>query len=204
MHMNWQHDPVIHHLASQLPAPQPYTHQDTYLFLLSSVISQQLSIKVAKAIYNRFISLFPGQYPGAEMLLALDEAQLRSAGLSGAKAAYIQHIARFHLSYPVSFEALQGLPDEEVIALLTQIKGVGKWTAQMVLMFPMDRPDVFPVDDLVIRQQMIRWYGIQAVGKELKQQLTAIAENWRPHRTLACKYLWKSKDLATSIVNIPG
>ncbi len=181
-------------LAEILPLPQPYPHQDTYLFLISSIISQQLSTKVAQVIQKRFLNLFPDNYPHAAEVLRLDLEKLRSVGLSQGKASYVQHIAQFHLSTPLHFPHLNVLSDAEVIQLLTQIKGVGTWTAQMVLMFPMNRPDVFAVDDLVIRQQMIKFYQIEETGKPLTLRLHSIADNWKPHRTLACKYLWNAKD----------
>lgn len=187
-------DPVIQRLVEKIPAPPVYPHQDAYLFLLSSVMSQQLSTTVARAIYNRFVNLFPDGYPAAELVLQHTPEQLRTVGVSGAKAAYLQNIARFHAENPFLMTQLPQMPDEEIIGTLTQIKGVGKWTVQMVLMFPLNRPDVFPIDDLGIRQSMIQLYELGETGKPLRERLTAIAENWRPHRTLACKYLWRARD----------
>jgi DNA-3-methyladenine glycosylase II len=195
MSINWQHDPVISRLAETLPVPTSYQQQDIYLALLSSIISQQLSTKVARVIRERFYNLFPEKYPQAELVIQFEIEALKKVGLSTAKAGYVQNIARFHLDFPLVYEHLQPLSDEELITLFTQIKGVGRWTAQMVLMFPMNRPDVFPVDDLAIQQQMVKFYQIKESGKELRQQLFTIAENWRPHRTLACRYLWDAKDL---------
>lgn len=196
MSISWQHDPVMSRLTEALPVPASYQQQDIYLALLSSIISQQLSTKVARVIRERFYSLFPDKYPRAELVVQFDIDALKKAGLSTAKASYVQNIARFHLEFPLIYEHLQPLPDEELITLLTQIKGVGRWTAQMVLMFPMNRPDVFPIDDLAIQQQMIKFYQIQETGKQLRECLFAVAENWKPHRTLACRYLWDAKDLA--------
>lgn len=198
--IHWQHDPVMQRLAQVLPQPEPYPYQDTYLFLIDSVISQQLSTKVADVIYKRFLQLFPGSYPTPELLLEMSPDLLRQPGLSVAKANYIQNIARFYLEHSLHASSLQYMPDEEILSLLTQIKGVGPWTAQMVLMFPLNRPDVFSIDDLVIRQQMIKWYMLTGSGKELRRQMITVAENWRPHRTLACKYLWKSKNLPAAFL----
>lgn len=196
MSISWQHDPVISRLAEVLPLPASHIQQDIYLSLIGSIIAQQLSTKVASVIRERFINLFPDKYPHAQKLLQLGVDELKTAGLSAAKAGYVQNIARFHLEFPLQLEHLQPLSDDELISLLTQIKGVGVWTAQMVLMFTMGRPDVFPIDDLVIRQQMIKYYHIEESGKILRLRLMAIADNWRPHRTLACRYLWDAKDLA--------
>jgi DNA-3-methyladenine glycosylase II len=198
MKVSWQHDPVMQALTQRIPPPQPYPDPDTYLFLLGSVISQQLSTKVARVIYQRFLNLFPDGYPAAALVTQLPPEQLRSAGLSQQKASYIQAVAHFHTQTPVHTEALLPLPDEEIIRLLTGIKGVGRWTAQMVLMFPLDRPDVFPVDDLGIQQSMIHLYALNEQGKALRERLIAIAENWRPHRTLASKYLWRARDTAAN------
>jgi DNA-3-methyladenine glycosylase II len=195
MSISWQHDPVIHRLTQVLPLPEPYPYNDTYLFLIDSVISQQLSTRVADVIYKRFLKLFPEGYPAPELLQNMPAAYLREAGLSTAKANYVRNIAGFHKEHSLYFEHLHTMPDEDILALLTRIKGVGPWTVQMVLMFPLNRPDVFPIDDLVIRQQLVRWYKLTENGKELRRQMTAIAENWRPHRTLASKYLWKAKNL---------
>jgi DNA-3-methyladenine glycosylase II len=200
MSVHWQHDPVIHKLAQVLPVPEPYPFADTYLFLIDSVISQQLSTKVAAVIYERFLQLFPGAYPLPELLIEMPVEPLRKVGLSVAKANYIKNIARFYLEHSLNADSLQHMPDEDILALLTQIKGVGPWTVQMVLMFPLNRQDVFPIDDLAIRQQIVRWYKLIDTGKALRLQMTTIAENWRPHRTLACKYLWKAKGLPDTAV----
>jgi DNA-3-methyladenine glycosylase II len=200
MSIHWQHDPVLYKLTQLLPMPEPYEFTDTYLFLIDSVISQQLSTKVAAVIYERFLQLFPEAYPLPQLLIEMPVEPLRKAGLSVAKANYIKNIARFYLEHSLHADSLQHMPDEDILALLTQIKGVGPWTVQMVLMFPLNRPDVFPIDDLAIRQQIIRWYKLTETGKGLRMQMTAIAENWRPHRTLACKYLWKAKALPDASV----
>ena len=193
--MSWHlHDPVMTRLVETIPAPPPSVRNDLYLALLESVVSQQLSVRVADVIFARFCGWFTDNYPDAARVSALKTDVLRSVGLSGQKAAYIQNIAAFHLATPIMMERLSHLTDEEVIAELTQIKGVGRWTVQMLLMFPMNRPDVFPVDDLGIRQSMIALYGVTETGKDLYKRLHRIADAWQPHRTLACKYLWRARD----------
>lgn len=194
MVVHWTNDPIMRRLVETLPLPQPCTQKDPYLYLLGSVISQQLSTRVADVIYERFLALFPGQYPQAELLLELPTEQLRAAGLSQQKAAYLKNIAAFHLATPISQVQLHAWTDEEIIIHLTQIKGVGRWTVQMLLMFPLNRPDVFPIADLGIQQSIITQYGITETGKGLQAKLLAVAEQWRPHRTLACKYLWLARD----------
>jgi DNA-3-methyladenine glycosylase II len=187
-------DPIMTRLVESIAAPAIAARNDLYLALLESVISQQLSVRVADVIYARFCGLFADQYPAADQVLAMDLEKLRSVGLSGQKTSYIRNIASFHLETPITLEKLQHLTDDEIIAHLTQIKGVGRWTVQMLLMFPMNRPDIFPIDDLGIRQSMIELYEVTETGKDLHKKLHEIAERWKPNRTLACKYLWRARD----------
>jgi DNA-3-methyladenine glycosylase II len=180
-------------LAGILTGPpfKAYRHPDLYRDLLESIVSQQLSIKAAATIFARFLALFPGRQPTPRRVLALPEEKLRAAGLSRQKAGYLRNVAAFALHHDVSRAALRRLGDDEVIALLTQIKGVGRWTAEMLLMFPLDRPDVLPLDDLGIQLAMKKLYGLRGHGRGLHRRMAALAEAWRPHRTLACKYLWR-------------
>ena len=172
----------------------PQLDIDIYHSLLSSIVSQQLSTKVVKIIWNRFTDLFVDSYPDAESLLAKEHEVLRGIGLSNNKARYVKNVAEFYLENNMSFDYLQAMSDDEIIEYLTQIKGVGKWTVQMILMFPMDRPNVFPVDDLGIQNSMKSLYEIDLEKKELKMRMSEIARNWDPYKTLASKYLWKLLD----------
>jgi len=173
-------------------ALEPLPSVDIYANLLQSIVSQQLSTKVAEIIWQRFLDLFPNQYPNPQAVLDLEFAQLRGVGLSGSKSNYIQNVASFAMSNDMSIEKLGSMTDKEVIHYLTEIKGVGKWTVQMILMFPMDRPDVFPVDDLGIQTKMKHWYKLNSEKKQLKVEMEAIAHIWSPFKTVACKYLWAS------------
>lgn len=173
---------------------RPAPDIDVYYSLLRSIVSQQLSVKVAKVIWQRFIELFENQYPKAEQVLVTDENELRKIGLSRQKTKYINNVAQFSLSNDISFEHLNKMTDDEIITYLTQIVGIGKWTVQMILMFAMDRPNVFPVDDLGIQNNMKAWYNLKKEKKEIKEKLTKIAKKWEPYRTLACKYVWASGD----------
>ncbi|MDA3928187.1 MAG: hypothetical protein PF541_04470 [Prolixibacteraceae bacterium] len=179
-------------IASVKSEIKPTPSIDVYFELLNSIASQQLSVKVVRVIWRRFIDLFPDEYPDAQTILSFDLSQLRSVGLSNSKANYIKNVAQFSLDKPMSFDYLNTLSDDEIIDYLTQIKGVGKWTVQMILMFPMDRPNVFPVDDLGIQTHMKEWYSIELEKKELRNKLIEIAEKWNPYKTLASKYLWES------------
>ncbi len=169
---------------------QPHPSVDIYLDLMNSIVSQQLSVKVARVIWKRFLDLFQNLFPDPEAVLSFEIAELRKVGLSNSKANYLQNVAEFSMKNNLSFESLQDLSDDEIIKLLTQIKGVGKWTVQMILMFSMDRPDVFPVDDLGIQTKMKVIYQLEEEKKELKKKITEIAENWKPYRTLASKHIW--------------
>ncbi len=165
-----------------------------YYDLLESIVSQQLSVKAATTIFNRFCSIFPDNYPHPELLIQVETTRLREAGLSNQKAGYLQNVAHFSLNNDLENHKWDQMTDEEIIEFLSQIKGVGKWTVQMLLMFTLGRPDVFPIDDLGIQQAMIRLYQIDETGKDLKKKMLEIAAPWQPWRTVACRYLWRWKD----------
>ena len=185
-------DPILYReILSLNDEIRPALDIDIYHSLLSSIVSQQLSVKVVKIIWNRFTDLFVEGYPDAESLLSKEHDLLRKIGLSNNKANYVKNVAEFYLENDMSFDYLQTLSDEQIIEYLTQIKGVGKWTVQMILMFPMDRPNVFPVDDLGIQNSMKKLYAIDLEKKELKIRMNEISLNWHPYKTLASKYLWK-------------
>lgn len=182
-------------LVESIPLTEPNTSGDLYYDLLESIVSQQLSVKVATVIFNRFLTLFDGGYPHPKQLLRMEVETLRGVGLSYQKANYLQNVATFFEQ-----EQLDGndwhatLTDEEVVKYLSQIKGVGKWTVEMILMFTLQRPDVFPVDDLGIQQGMMRLYDLPN-DKTLKKRMGEIAEDWRPYRTTACRLIWRWKDM---------
>lgn len=168
---------------------------DVYAALIRSIVSQQLSTKAAATIYNRFLNLFENHYPNKDVVIAFSEEQLRSVGLSRQKANYIKNVAHFFLEIEKDRETdWASMTDEAIITYLTQIKGVGKWTVEMMLMFTLQRLDVLPLDDLAIRNRMIKLYDVQATGKQIKVELTSIAESWRPYRSVACRYLWQWTD----------
>lgn len=194
--LHLQQDPVLARIVAETPAPKVFSDyaDDVYLALLESIVSQQISVKAADAIFARFRALFADGYPHASLLLRLSPAALRSAGLSFQKISYLQSVADFSLTNPIDRAHLDGLPDEAIVQYLLPIRGVGRWTVEMLLMFVLDRPDVFPVDDLVIRQRMIRAYPEATAGlsgRALYAVLHRIAEPWRPYRTTACRYLWR-------------
>ena len=173
---------------------RPELEVDIYMSLLNSIVSQQLSTKVVKIIWNRFTDLFVNGYPTSRNLLTMEHNMLRGIGLSNNKVGYVKNVAEFSLDNDISFDYLWSKSNEEIIAYLTQIKGVGRWTVQMILMFPMDRPNVFPIDDLGIQKGMKKLYQIDLEKKELKVKLNEIADGWHPYKTLASKYIWKIVD----------
>lgn len=188
-------DPVLARIITR-PHPFPlYGKTDLYADLLQAIVSQQLSVKAADTIFSRFLDLFPRRRPAPALLLALRNEKLRAAGVSRQKAGYLKAVARFERIGGLAPRKLRALDDEQVIAHLTRIRGVGRWTAEMLLMFSLHRPDVFPADDLGIQQAMRRLYGLRGEGPRFKRRLQGIAENWKPYRTLACRYLWHWKGL---------
>ncbi len=181
-------------LAAIITGGEPFRRPqavDLYAGLIESIISQQLSVKAANTIHQRLLDLFPARYPDPARLLRMTEAKLRGAGVSRQKIGYLQSVAEFARSGGLDAQRIQGMADEAVIRHLTAIRGVGRWTVEMILMFDLDRPDVFPADDLGIQMSMKKLYGLRSEGRALKKRIAKIAEAWRPHRTLACKWLWR-------------
>jgi DNA-3-methyladenine glycosylase II len=187
-------EPNIRPLIEVAAVPDFKPSGRIYYDLLESIVSQQLSVKAADVIFKRFLTLFPDQYPHPDQLCTIEIERLRSVGLSNQKANYLQNVARFALENDLESHDWDSMSDEEIIQFLTQIKGVGKWTVQMLLMFTIGRPDILPVDDLGIQQAMIRLFNLDANDKQLKNNMIARAEVWRPYRTIACRYLWRWKD----------
>ena len=187
-------DPRMATIMPLITLPIIETHNDIYADLLGSIISQQLSVKAAATIESRFLDLFPNRNPSPEYVITLSPEILRGVGLSGQKASYIRNIAAYWIEKQANIKDWMAMSDDDIIAELTQIKGVGKWTVQMILMFRLNRLDIFPIDDLGIRQGMIKLYGIEETGRELIKRLHEIAEPWRPYRSVACRHIWKWKD----------
>ncbi|RZL96882.1 MAG: DNA-3-methyladenine glycosylase 2 family protein [Pedobacter sp.] len=158
-------------------------------------MSQQLSVKVADVIYKRFIALFGGREPTAQQILDVTPETLRGIGLSNAKVSYVRNVASFHLEHGMDRSKLVKMDNEEVIAYLTQIKGVGRWTVEMLLMFALGKEDVFAIDDLGIQNAMIQIYKLDRTDKKkFREDLLRISKRWSPYRTYACKHLWRWKD----------
>jgi DNA-3-methyladenine glycosylase II len=182
-------DPIMQGLVEQYPAPKFEDHSAHLMqYMIKSVVSQQLSVKAADTIYKRFIGLFgSADFPKAEDILATEDEKLRSAGLSYSKISYIKSIANAFISDLIDQDKVKKQSDEEVIQELIQIRGIGRWTAEMVLIFALQRPDVFSIDDLGVRNAITKLYGITD-----RKEMVALAEQWKPHRSYACWYLWRS------------
>jgi len=157
--------------------------------LVKSIVSQQLSVKAAASIYARFSDLLEQEII-EDNILSKDHEAFRACGLSNQKARYIRNTAEFFKEHDLDDLKLDELSDEEIIKLLTQIKGVGVWTVQMLLIFHLLREDVFPTGDLEIRKQIISHYKVKKEGKELYPALEKIAKKWSPYKSIASRYLW--------------
>ena len=165
---------------------------DAYGALVRSIVGQQLSTKAAATIYGRMLELFGGHTPTPKQLLKADPDKIRAAGLSRPKIAYLRDLATHVEEGTLELDRLPDLPDEEVAAQLTAIKGLGQWTADMFLMFHLRRPDILPVGDQGIRRAVKVEYRLRKMPDP--KRLEKIAKPWRPYRTLACLYLWSSLD----------
>jgi DNA-3-methyladenine glycosylase II len=162
--------------------------------LIRSIVSQQLSTKAADTIYRRFMASFEGDTNWPYPVLDRSPDQLRALGLSYQKASYIHNVTQFFIERNHFGTDWSSWSDDEIIHELTQIKGVGMWTVEMILMFSLLREDVLPLDDLIIRNNMISLYQVSSKKKQQKDDLTSIALAWRPYRSYACRYLWAAKD----------
>ena len=172
-----------------------HKRKNTAIRLIASIVSQQLSTKVAAIIFKRFIDVYKGKEPSMQALIDTPFDILRGIGLSNSKVNYVQNVAQFFISQKITDKQLYAMEPEAVIELLTQIKGVGRWTVEMLLMFSLGHEDVFAVDDLGIQQAMIKLYKIKyTTKKELQTKMLKRSLSWSPYRTYACLHLWDWKD----------
>jgi DNA-3-methyladenine glycosylase II len=187
-------DPALKKLIKQHGTFTLNKQKNLCLYLCYSIMSQQLSTKVAKIIKQRFLALYGGE-PTPQQIVDTPFDKLRAIGLSNAKVSYVQNVARFEMEKGMDHKKLSKMENEEVIAYLTQIKGVGRWTTEMLLMFALCREDVFAPDDLGLQQAVIGLYDLKHRKKKIMQdKIIKIAEQWSPYRTYACMYLWRWKD----------
>ncbi len=170
-------------------------HPNIPVRMMASIISQQLSTKVARVIFQRFLDLYKGKEPKPQQVLDTPAELLRSIGLSNAKVNYVHNVAAFCIEHKITDKKLLAMSNEEIIDLLVQIKGIGKWSVEMLLMFTLGREDVFAVDDLGIQQAMSKLYKLEHLDKKsLKEKMLKLSDKWSPYRTYACLHLWKWKD----------
>jgi DNA-3-methyladenine glycosylase II len=177
-------------LATRLSRRKEERPPDAYGALLRAIVGQQLSTKAARTIYGRVVDLFDGTTPSPEKLLEADESDLRAAGLSGRKVEYIRDLATHVIEGELELDRLDQLEDAEVIEEIVAVRGLGVWTAEMFLIFHLERPDVLSGGDLGIRKAVQIEYGLEQMPPPA--QVLEIGEPWRPHRSLASLYLWES------------
>jgi len=177
-------------IATRLQRRKEERPNDAYGALLRAIVGQQLSTKAARTIYLRVIDLFGGTTPSPEQLLEAPEEDLRAAGLSGRKTEYVRDLASHILSGELELDRLDELGDEEVIEEIVAVRGLGRWTAEMFLLFHLERPDVLSGGDLGIRKAIQIEYGLEQMPPP--KQVIEIGEPWRPYRSLASLYLWES------------
>ena len=177
---------------------EPYVlkkRKPVWLHLCASIMSQQLNTKVAEVIYKRFLNLYPDTKPTLQLVVDTPFETLRSVGLSNAKTNYVKNICTFFIDDKITNARLDKLSNEELINYLSQIKGVGRWTVEMILMFTLGREDIFALDDLGIQKSMAKLYYLDLSNKKmLKEKMLYHSAKWRPYRTYACRYLWGWKD----------
>ena len=180
-------DLMRRHGPCGLPSRQ---HSDPFKALMQAIISQQLSTKAAATIGARVMTLCGGDVPTPQAVERLSDEQLRAAGLSGQKTSYMRDLSRRVLDGSLALAEIESLGDEQVIDALTSVKGIGRWTAEMFLIFRLQRPDVLPIGDLGIVKAVQQNYGMRRLPSP--KRLVSLGEQWRPYRSVACWYLWAS------------
>lgn len=191
-------DPILYSVITPSVSFQLQKSNDIFFSLVESIISQQLSVKASNTIVNRFIDLFPNKKVTPDQTLLFKREQLRNVGMSWSKADYVQNIARAILEKKLDITNLDTLSNEEVITQLTQIKGIGIWTAEMFLMFTLAREDIFSVGDVGLQNAIQKLYKLKK--KPTSKQMLNISTKWKPYRTFACRILWMYKDNAPKIM----
>ncbi len=185
-------------LAKHIEAHEEFeltVRKNICLRLCASIMSQQLSTKVARVIFQRFLDLYGGKEPRPAQIASTPFDTLRAIGLSNAKTQYVLNVAAFAMENDLKDSRLKKMSDEEIITLLTQIKGVGRWTVEMLLMFTLGREDIFAVDDYGIQMAMKKIYRLDDSNKkQMREKMLLISRKWSPYRTYACLHLWHYKD----------
>jgi DNA-3-methyladenine glycosylase II len=186
-------DKVLGKIISRIKLKERKAHKRYFESLCVAIINQQLSTKAADTIEKRFIALFNGkEFPKPEQVLRKSDKILRTAGLSFQKISYIKSLAKLVKEKRINFNKFKKLDDEAIIGKLIEVKGIGRWTAEIFLMFCLNRPDVFSHGDLGLKNAIKKWYKLEKENHPKKYH--ALVESWRPHRTSAARYLWASLD----------
>jgi DNA-3-methyladenine glycosylase II len=188
-------DPVMRDIVRRVGPFALEVRGQPYQALLRSILYQQLAGAAAAAIEARFLALFGGAIPDPDQLAALDDAAFRGTGVSRQKAGYMRSLAEHFAAGQLTDRAIRGAEDDTVIEMVTAVKGIGRWTADMLLLFCLGRPDVLPVGDLGVQNSMRVAYGLDGLPKS--DQMMEIAEPWRPYRSAATWYLWRRTDIVT-------
>lgn len=191
-------DPILAPIIADSGLAEFTPHTDYYAALVNSIIGQQLSVKAAASIKARFKDLFGGNLPTPEAILDKSTEDLRGVGFSGAKVKYVRDLAEHILDGRIQFDDLDTLSNQEIIAKLTDVKGVGEWTVHMFLMFCMGRLDVLPTGDLGIRNGVRALYGFEQAPTPLQVAEIAEQHGWHPYESVASWYVWRSLDNAPS------
>jgi DNA-3-methyladenine glycosylase II len=194
-----EHDPVLAPVIAHVGICTIRPHANYYQELVDSIISQQLSVKAARAIEQRFQDMFGGEFPMPEQILTKDVEELRAIGFSRPKARYVQDLAQHILDGKITFDDIDSLSNEEIIEELTAVKGIGEWTAHMFLMFCMGRSDILPVGDLGIRNGIRELYKYEHAPTPEDILATATQNNWHPYESIASWYVWQSLDNAPAL-----
>ncbi len=182
-------DKILKELITKYPKPS-WSDRSEFLFedLIDTIISQQLSGKAAESIFKRFKLLFKTEtFPTPEDVLAVEQGSIRAIGVSNAKETYIRNVAQAFINKDIEIEKIKKMTDQETIETLVKIKGIGKWSAEMILIFCLNRPDVFSMGDLGLKNAIKNLYGITE-----KEEIIKLVATWSPNRSLACWYLWRS------------
>jgi DNA-3-methyladenine glycosylase II len=189
-------DPRLAAVIANAPLPDFVPHTDYYKALVNSIIGQQLSVKAAATIKQRFVDLFGGTFPTPEQIITRDIEELRSVGLSRPKARYVQDLAQHIIDGRVRFDTIDHLTNDEIITELTAVKGIGEWTVHMFLLFCMGRLDVLPTGDLGIRSGIKQLYDLSELPSPDEVRLIAKDHHWHPYESVAGWYVWHSLDNA--------
>lgn len=189
-----EQDPKLAKIIAATPDCSIKPHNNYYQELVRSIIGQQLSVKAARSILTKFLGLFDGKFPIPEQILAKSVQELKTAGLSSAKANYIRDLATHIENKELKLELLNTLSNDEIISELVKVKGIGEWTSHMFLMFAMGRLDVLAHGDLGIKNGVQKLYGFESLPTSLEVQEVALKNNWHPYESVACWYIWYSLD----------